>query len=227
LELLAPYREFVYSSRKLTWLMEDELRERTPAIALVQEDATQFLRTILGELDRGETTTLREVVDGPVATLMPASRRAWSEHGKHKQQVREIYNGIKAVMSADELKALRQSPKKRVSDWLSSRVAAAFVFQGLKSLGLDDATAYEFTRTPNVTTAFLTALAGLAVYWLAFGGFESASPEELSSDLIDMPYVVLGSMSHSFASADRRASLICDAVSRAIESRRCLPQPAD
>jgi hypothetical protein len=208
-------------------MIDDELKLRAPVTSLVQHDATKFLRSILAELEGGETTILRRVVDGPVATLVPSSLEAWNEHEKHKRQVVAIQDKIKTAISADQLKALRQSPEDGIAQWLSSRAAMAFVFQGLKARGADDMTAHELTRNPSISAGFFTTLAGLAVYWLAFGGLHSARAKEFSSDMIDISYVVLGALSHSLATSDRRACLICKAVAIAYETRRLLPQAVE
>jgi hypothetical protein len=47
---------------------------------VVQEDSTEFLRSILAELERADQTTLRKLVDGPVAELMPRALEVWNDH---------------------------------------------------------------------------------------------------------------------------------------------------
>jgi hypothetical protein len=97
------------------------------------------------------------------------------------------------------------------------------VFQGIKARGADEQAAYELTRTPSVSAGFISAIAGLALDWLAFGGLESTRSPTLSGDLNDIEYVVLGALSHSLATADKRAMLLCEAVANAFEVRRSLP----
>jgi hypothetical protein len=92
-------------------------------------------------------------------------------------------------------------------------------------IGHDMPTAYELTRTRSVSAGFLSALAGIALHWLAFGGLESTKAETPSGDLNDTEYIVLGALSHSLATADKRATLICDAVAIAFDVRRSLPFP--
>jgi len=105
----------------------------------------------------------------------------------------------------------------------SSPEGVRFVFQGIKSRGADEEAAYELTRTPSVSAGFISAIAGLALNWLAFGGLEATKARTFSGDLNDIEYVVLGALSHSLATADKRAWLLCESVANAFEVRRSLP----
>lgn len=225
LQTLAPYRELVFSARKITDIMRDELSQRALPATLVQNDTTQFLRSLLEELQRGEETTLRRLADGPAANLMPPALDIWNNHDENRQMVQQLHDELKAEFSNGQLKELRRVPETGVSDWLSSQNGMRYVFQYLKARGADNATAYEMTRTPTVAAGFISATVGLALYWLAFGGLSTASPKELSADLSDIEYIVLGALSRSLATFDRRASIICQAVSKAFETRRLLPKP--
>jgi hypothetical protein len=223
LRLLAPYRENVCSSRKIAEMMADERKRGTPCATLVQQEATACLRSILEELERSDELALRRLFDGPGAELMRSSLEIWNNHDANKQLVIELCAAFKAGMSSDQLNALRRSPGTAISEWLSSPEGVRFVFQGIKSRGADEEAAYELTRTPSVSAGFISAIAGLALHWLAFGGLESAGSQILSGDLNDIEYVVLGTLSHSLATGDKRAMLLCEAVANAFEVRRSLP----
>ena len=221
--VLAPYRELVCSSRKIAEMLRDELQRRAPCVSLVQEESTRFLRSILEELEHGDETKLRELVDGPIAELMPPALEVWNDHKHNRLTVHGLHDALKGDISASQLKALRRSPEYEVSKWLSSADGMRFVYRRLKDRGADGATAYELMRTPSVSAGFLSAMVALAAYWLAFGGLATAAAKEFSGDLLDMEYVILGALSRSLATADRRASLICQAVASAFEARRSLP----
>ena len=223
LELLAPHRELVCSSRKITEMMRDELSQCAPCATLVQDSSTEYLRSLLAEIERGDESVLRKLVDGPVAELMPPALDVWNDHDQNRQMVIGLRDALKKEIPSDQLQVLRRSPERGVADWLSSASGTRLVFQGLKARGADDTTAYALTRSPSVSAGFLSALGGLAVYWLAFGGLESAAAKVSSRDLHDVEYVVLGAMSHSLATADKRTSFLCGAAARALESRRELP----
>jgi|SRR5579863_1073423 len=220
LQILAPHRELVCSARKLTAMVQDEFDRRSPCDTLVHERASEYLRSLLADLERGDESTLRKMIDGPIAKLMPASLEVWNNHAENKRIVTGLLDAIKSDMRADRLKALRQSPERGVSDWLSSADGMRFVFQGLKARGADDPTALELTRSPSVSAGFLSALAGVAVYWIAFGGIDAVQANKLSGDLNDVEYIVVGALAQSLATSDRRASVICRAVSDAFEARR-------
>jgi hypothetical protein len=177
-------------------------------------------------LELGDETALRKLVDGPVAEMMPPALEVWNNHEENKRLVQGLHDALKAGMPPDQFKALRQSPEEGVSKWLSSADGVRFVFQGLKARGADDDTAYALTRAPSVSAGFLSAMAGLAVYWLAFGGLATAAAKESSGDLNDVEYIVLGALSRSLATSDKRASVICQAVAGAFETRLSLPLPS-
>jgi hypothetical protein len=103
---------------------------------------------------------------------------------------------------------------------VSSIDGSRFVYQWFTQRGVNRSTALYLTREPNAGASFASALAGLAIDWLAMGGIDSAGPSELSSDLYDVEYIVLGSLSRSLATADRRAARICRAVVAGFETRR-------
>ena len=44
---------------------------------------------------------------------------------------------------------------------------------------------------------FLSGMAAIAPYWLAFGGLDAAKPEAVTNDLHDLEYGILGALSHS------------------------------
>jgi hypothetical protein len=203
--------------------MNDELEQRTSAAKLVQDGATQFLRSILEEVDRSEDTALRRLADGPVAELIPSALETWNNHDRNKQIIQELHDLLQRDITADQFKRLRQSPQTSVAEWLSSAEGVRFVFQGVKARGADDATAYELTRTPSASAGFYSAMSGLAIYWLAFGGLAQVPDKDSSGDLHDIEYIVLGAMSRSLATSDRLAAKICEAVAGAFEVRRSLP----
>ena len=225
LQLLAPYRELVCSSRKIAEMMRNELEGRAPCGSLVQAESTMFLRSILEELEHNDETTLRKLVDGPIAELMPQALAVWNDHDRNRQTIRELHDVLKRSFSADQLKAIHRFPECGISEWLSSSHGIRFVYQGLKARGADDATAYKLTRSPSVNAGFMSALAGIAVYWLAFGGLATAAAKESSGDLHDVEYIILGALSRSLESVDRRAIIIYRAVAGAFETRRSLPTP--
>jgi hypothetical protein len=226
LQVIAPHRELVCSSRKVAAMMRDELQQCGRCNTLIENTSSQFLRSILEELERGDETTLGRLVEGPIAEMMPPALEVWNDHEQNRRMVLDLHDALKAEFSTDQLKSLRQAPEKGVADWLSSVNGTRFVFQGLKARGADEETAYDLTRTPSVCAGFLSALAGLAVHWLAFGGLPAAAAKESSGDLNDIEYVVLGALSHSLATSDRRAHAIYKAVALGFEVRQTLPRPS-
>jgi hypothetical protein len=74
--------------------------------------------------------------------------------------------------------------------------------------------------SPSVTASFISGFAAVAFYWLAYGGLDDAAPEKSTSDLLDVEYATLGSLSVSLLSNDRRLNTIYQAMRTAATERR-------
>lgn len=220
LKCLCGYPEFVAVSRQLTKMLAEERQTGRPCETLVDSDLTTLMRQLLDALGRDDTASLRRMVDGPMRRLMPASLAAWSDSENHKLWILAVRDELRRMMSEEALKRLRNSPQEGLADWLSSVDGIRFVFQGLKSRGACDETALLLSTVPSVSSAFISGLAAVGLYWLAFGGLDSALSDKLTNDLLDMEYAVLGSLSVDLASKDRRIGIICRAMSTASCERR-------
>jgi hypothetical protein len=215
LEFLRGYPEFVTVSRKLAKMLAEETGTGHPCNSLVDNDLTALMRQLLSALARDDPSSLQRMVDGPIHDLMPESLAAWSDSEEHKQWIIMICNELRRMMNEESLKRLRTSPQEGIAEWLSSVDGIRFIFQGIKSRGITDKTALLLSSVPSVSAAFFSASAAIAVYWLAFGGLNDASPDKLTNDLHDMEYVILGSLSVNLLSKDKRMKIICKAVSEA------------
>lgn len=222
LQPLAAYREIVCSARKLSEMMREELQNRQACTVFIEDHATKCLRTILAELERSDETTLRKLVDGPLPVLMPPALMVWNNHDENKRMIKSLHDLLKTDLPAAQLKAFRQRPEEAVSQWLPSPGGMRFVFDQLKERVTDELTALRLMVTPSVNAAYLSAMAGLAVQWLAQGGLATARSSESSGDLNDVEYVVLGALSRSLATADVRAQTICHGVAVGLEAMRSL-----
>lgn len=217
---LAGYREFVTVSRKLTGMLKEETRTGQPCESLVDSDATTAMRELLDSLDHGDTASLVQMVNGPIRSLMPASLAAWDNSEQHKQEMIRLRDKLRCMMTEKALKRLRKSPEEGIPDWLSSVDGIRFVFQGIKLRGVANEASVRLSSEPSVSAAFISAFAAVALYWLALGGLDGASPEKLTNDLLDMEYAIVGSLSVGFLSKDKRASAVCEAMSMASRERR-------
>lgn len=225
LRLIAPYRELVCAARKLSHMMSDELDHQSECTSLVHARTTAFLRSLLEELQQSKDTALRKLAEGPVAELAPAAIAAWNDHEENKRLIQNLRDALGSTMTPDQINWIRRSPEQRLGEWLSSDEGMRFVFQGLKARGANEETAHKLTRKPSVSAGFISAMAGVAIYWLAFGGLSSATAKMASGDLNDVEYVVVGALSRSLSTTDKRASIICRAVTKAFKARRQLPLP--
>jgi len=219
LECLRRYPEFVTVSRKLTKMLAEERSTGHPCESLIDGELTRLMRELLRALDRGDTSSLRQVVDGPVRSLMPASLATWSDSEQHKQWIIRSCNVLKDMMNEETIKRLRRSPQEGLIEWLSSANGIRFLFQGIRSRGATKQAALHLSSAPSVSAAFISAFGAVALYWLAVGGLDGALPDKLTNDLLDIEYAVLGSLSIDLLSKDKRLVTICRAISIASRER--------
>jgi hypothetical protein len=55
-------------------------------------------------------------------------------------------------------------------------------------------------------------MTAIGLYWLAFGGLDDAKPESATNDLLDLEYGILGAVSHSLLTTDKRLKVIHQAI---------------
>lgn len=79
LSFLAKYRELVSVSRKLSVLRQEEIVSGQPCSSISADDLTEFHRSLLESLAANDSRALTELVDGPIASLMPASIREFGD----------------------------------------------------------------------------------------------------------------------------------------------------
>ncbi len=219
LESLTPYRDLIFMARPMKALIREVLASREPSSTLIHQGTTNYLRSLLGNehtIDR----ELRALADGPVRKLMPEALAAWNDHDESKYLLQGLHDAFKRDMPAPRLKSLRQQNESATSEWVSSIDGSRFVYKWLSEQNIDPVTALYLTREPNAAAGFASALAALAIDWIAMGGIESTESANLSSDFYDTEYVVLGALSRSLATNDRRAARICRAVVAGFETRR-------
>ena len=222
---LAPYRELVCVSRKLTNMMAEESQRGEPCRKLIDDNLTSCLRSILRNLEVGDDSAVREITEKQLPKFLPSSREVWENHEAHKAWITTL-QGLREFTDPTQLKRMRTAPLEGLVEWLSSDVITSFVFQGLKKGGLDKSIALRLTLEPSVRAGFVSALAALAGYWLASGGLESAPAAKLTNDLLDTEYVILGALSEGLCTQDKRARIIYESVSAAFDTRLKLASSA-
>ena len=63
-------------------------------------------------------------------------------------------------------------------------------------------------------------MAAMGLYWLAFGGLEETKPEGVTNDLHDLEYAIVGALSQSLLTADKRLKVIHYAIRSAYLGRK-------
>src|SRR5258708_34707608 len=121
------------AGRPLEKVISEERSQRSPPSPLANYAATAYCQSILEDLGRSNDVQLRELADGSVKHLMPEGLAAWNNDVANKLLVRGLHDAFKRDMSADQLKAICQSPEKAASDWLTSIHGSRYVYQWFTS----------------------------------------------------------------------------------------------
>ena len=218
LQHIAPNFELVVTSHPMhhIWQIEGESGDTSE---IVDHGATEIFKRLLCQIASGDESGLLEMIEGPVKHKMNESLDLWSDPEQFKSAMRTIYDHIKSSMSDATIKALRRTPEDGISDWLSSADGATLIFKGINSRCSSSENALKLTVSPSILGGFVSGMAALALYWLAFGGFDSARAEIISNDLHDLEYAVLGARCHSLATDDKRLKMICNAIKRGTAGR--------
>lgn len=218
-EFIRQDSDVIVVSRKMTTMIQVECLTGKPIDTPVDDHASGIFRNLLGQLADGDETTLRQLVDGPIQDKMPNSLCAWADSESHRQLIISMRDALRSSLSEGDVKRLRRSPDEELGNWLSSTNGTAFVYQGIHSHGASQESTLRLAALSSVTASYIAALAAIALYWLAAGGLETAKPEQVTNDLHDVEYAVLGSLSAGLLSADRRLQAIYSAVTSAQNSR--------
>jgi len=217
LSVLCRYPELVAVSQKLTKIMCQEIACGRPAEALIDDDGTHRFGELLRKMASGDDSDLRAMIDGPVKSLV--RRTSSTDSARHKSLILALRGQLSAMMTEETLGRLRRAPEAELATWLTSVDGIRFVFQWITHNGACAEFAFALSSGPSVSAAFASSLAAVAVYWLAFGGLESAPPEKVTNDLHDAEYAVLGSISVELLTGDSRLRRIDEALRKALFSR--------
>jgi hypothetical protein len=218
LERLQSCRDVLAVGRKLSLMLDEERANGRRCDTLVDSAGTNRIRLVLDGLVRRDDSSLRSLVDGLRTGMAPAS--FWQDSAQHLQLIVRMRDGLRSEMNSGFVTSLRRNPHSEMTVWLSSEIGARLVFQGIRSLGVSDVGSLGLSLSDSVLVTFVLALSALSIHWLAFGGFESASPGATTNDLLDVEYATLGSLSTELLTRDKRLKAIRDAVVAATASRQ-------
>jgi len=212
LQSIAPFSGRVVIGRKLSDVWNEEINEGSPSVRIVDDGATERFRNLLCQINSGNESSLRELIDGSVLRLMPSYLAHWSNHEDHKVMLRTVRDSLRSQLTEATIKDLRTRTADGMVAWLSSADGVRFVFQGVQNRGASPETALRLATEPSAYGGFLSGMAAIGLYWLAFGGLEGAKPEDVTNDLHDLEYGILGALSHSLLTADKRLKVIHYAI---------------
>lgn len=219
LHQLAPYAELVVAGRKITEILRDEIKIGIPCVDVTDHGATNIFRRVLHQIAVGDESGVRDLIDGPVTRLMPESLTHWSNHDLNKSMILTIRDSLKSSLAIATIKNLRNHKVDAMIDWLSSVDGVKFVLQGIQSRGASSETALRLAVEPSAVGGFVSGMVSMGLYWLAFNGLDSAKSKALTNDLHDLEYAVLGSLSNSLLSKDKRLNTIHQAIRGGTEGR--------
>ena len=220
LQHLAPYAELVVVSRKISDLWRDEISSAAVSTDIVEHGATKLFRQLLRQVAVGDESGIRAIVEGPLKKLLPVSQAVWSDNDQIKSALRRVHDSLKSSLAKETIKRLRQARDEVIVEWLCSTDGVRFVFQGIQDRCRDaERVALALTVEPSVIGGFVSGLAALGLDWLALGGFDATGPKVITNDLHDLECAILGAMSDSLATHDKRAIRICHAIKRSMDGR--------
>lgn len=219
MQLLAPYAELVAVGRKITDIWRDEIEIGLASADIIEHGATEHFRKILEQIASGDESGIRSLIDGPVKRLMPESLTHCSNHDQNKLLIIGVYDWLRSSLTNSTIKDLRNHTADAMIAWLSSVDGVRFVFQGIQSRGTNTETALQLAIAPSAMGGLVSGMASMGLYWLAFGGLDAAKPEAATNDLLDLEYAVLGTLSHSLLTNDKRLNVIHRAMRGGTEGR--------
>jgi hypothetical protein len=104
LQSIAQFSERVVVGRKLADILKEEIADGIPVTRIVDDGATELFRNLLRQINSGNESGLRELIDGSVGRLMPASLAYWSNHEMHKVMIRAFRDSLKSRLPEAKLK---------------------------------------------------------------------------------------------------------------------------
>jgi hypothetical protein len=212
LQVIAPFSEYVVLGRKLTDVWKEEISEGAPCARIVDDGATELFRNLLRQINSGNESGLRDLIHGSVMQLMPTSLDHWSNHEEHRVMLCTVRDWLRSQLAEATIKDLRTRKADGMLAWLSSADGVRFVFQRIQARVASPAAALRLAIEPSAYGGFLSGMAAIGLYWLAFGGLDQAKPEAVTNDLHDLDYGVLGALSHSLLTVDKRLRVIHQAI---------------
>jgi hypothetical protein len=221
LRVIAAHSERVVVGRAIAALWHEEIATGRPCTTIHDEDATLRFCSVLRRLHAGDDSELRDTICGAASELMPAAIDHWQKQ-PFKENLLRIRGELQSHLGDSRVKKLRFDGASGVVDWVTSSEGQSFVFQGIAARGVDDRTAYRLSVERSALGGFLSGMAALALYWLAFGGLESTVQTKIANDIQDLEYAVLGALSDSLLTKDRRLRTVYQAIAEGYRTRELL-----
>ena len=211
--------ELVVVSRKITHVWKEEIKEGVPCISLADDGATSIFRSMLRQDSSGDESAIRNFVNGPVKQMMPPAIQHWSDHEQFKTMIGSFRDFLESSLPEATLKNLRKDRANAMIAWLCSPDGVRFVVQGIMSQGAAREDTFQLAARPSAIGGFISGMTALALYWLAFGGFETIKAADITNDLHDLEYAILGSLCESLVTADKRMKVIHQAIKESTVGR--------
>jgi len=216
---LAPYAELVVVGRKITEILQDEIKTGISCTDVIEHGATELFRKVLQQISSGDESGIRSLTNGSVKRLMPESLALWSNHDQNKSMILTIQDLLRSSLSTATIKDLRNHTVNAMIAWLSSDDGVRFVFQGIQSRGASPEAALRLVVEPSATGGFVSGMVSMGLYWLTFGGLDATKSKAITNDLHDLEYAVLGALSDSLLSNDKRLNVIHQSIRCGTEGR--------
>lgn len=206
LSLLASCPDLAFVSHSVGGLLNSELASGVQT-DIIDPVATSTLRAFLKHLARDANSAF-STYGSSISSARALGAAQYFDGPRNKSTVVNVRDAWLGELTSEQLKTLR-GPNGQNSplfaELLSGGVMLKAVTDMLCSAGYPTTTAQSLAFYPSFTGAQCVGLAALALQWVARGGLDNTTSEEvLTNDLADMDYVILSVFCRSYASVEKK-----------------------
>lgn len=187
LQILSEDPALVACSKAIGPLMKEEFDSGEPASSILDEEVSEKVRHLLGEVRNGDGSTL-EHVRKVIQDARELGQRQHFDHTRNKAQLTQIVRSWKEDLSADDLRAVRRGDEERIRELLSNGEMQGTCINALVGAGYERSLAIRLTMDPSVTSHEFLTFVAIGLRWL--DGIEGADEKKITNDLADKDYIV-------------------------------------
>ena len=199
-------------------IMRAERDSGEPIDDLVDDLITPNFRQLLIEIDSGIDGKVIAKVRAGIVDAQDLAKRQFLRHTNNKAMLVSLRDAWRKELSDKEIRELRSDPRKQVDLWASVQMTKTCVI-GLENGGYPIKAAQMLSAEPSVSGCWVSCLSALALKWLVLGGIEALPPKKVTNDLVDVDYIVLGTLSCELHSKENRVKELYQNMGHVMDAR--------